>query len=636
MRRFLVSFSKLLQKAWDAQSHIVSFGVLSTLMFDPKQPPAVLPPDLQPFNLENHLSQWSIQDRILFHKVMLRSMKNFRFVSKTTGKKMCDVLDYYYGFYKMSRDYSAFKTSAPRHSQDDVWCAVCQNSRAQIACDFCNETFHLKCLSPKMTEFPGEISWRCMFCNDLQKRKRKAGRKTRIKYNFQKKSIFEVDSADSHKLGPTNTSRGKPAPVSRLDVPAVIKPPSIQNPDSGAINAIPVDTNYAAKRTPAAVRSRLTKKVEDLRDLSKKVVDMQVAEPQAIASKLGIEPVKSQRALEQSIEDHNSQEAEMSEQDESSDDDSSEEDDQDAAKLGRPEYLSKKGDLAFFDDVSFYFPSPGTDHVTQEENDDPGIPWKIHVGDIVAFHMADANPPFAFRDVNYTTAPKDVMLKIWYPFEVPWSPAEVVSISWIPEGVDMKKFRQNKEKKVKANKKNYYSVKVDLDDVTLEVRWLYRCTEVRETLFGSLAKRPKSSPTKPSSNKFNSDAVFTAECGSCLDKHNKPVDEVWETDHIDEVDLATAIGPIQLVNSWGELHNSNPSPIASRVDPTHKMMPARLVCRKFFFVVKKQETDFPLFLGQNRLERSHNLSPRLRKTGYYRVAKAKKLKAERESIAMHP
>jgi len=91
-----------------------------------------------------------------------------------------------------------------------------------------------------------------------------------------------------------------------------------------------------------------------------------------------------------------------------------------------------------------------------------------------------------------------------------------------------------------------------------------------------------------------------------------------------------------LVNSWGELHNSNPSPIASRVDPKHKMMPARLVCRKFFFVVKKQETDFPLFLGQNRLERSHNLSPRLRKTGYYRVAKAKKLKAERESIAMHP
>jgi hypothetical protein len=657
----------------------------SIATYDPKQDPASLPDVLKPSRPQDHLINWSEEDRALFHRVMVRSMKCYPAVAKVTGKKMVDVLAYYYGAYKNTKEYKAFKTKCPKHADEFILCRICNKQRADLTCDLCTDAYHLKCLKPALTQVPGDEVWHCMCCKDDEKRKRKVAveRNYREKTSPPKKNSI-LESLPNVPTVPTSlaTPALSVSPARQEDashvVDLVFRPTTDSLQGLSHKQSILLGTNNSGIETMAEIKtsgqqslkrkaaqsstvltvlgtkqaSKDTGLQENGTLQNKKTMSSESGSSEAkAAAKLGTKtqllsaektvPVKSEAkakanaSQKKQIGDKEQKtKAKQSKPDikELSDSDSSDDEDEDAAKLGKPEHITKKSELAFFGDVRLKFPS-------QEENGDSGIPWKIKVGDIVAFHIQDANPPLYYKDADYINAPKAEMGKIWYPFEVPWSPGEVVSITWLPEGVNIRTFRQNMTQKVDPNEKNYYSVKVDLDAVIIEVRWLYRCTEIKQAM---QAARPKKySPAKLTKDKFCSRILTAAHMGMFMDLENRPVDEVWETDHVDEVDLSTAIGPIRLLSSNESLKRSN-GPVESPVDHTFKMTPAQLVCRKFYFVHRMKEVEFPKWVGSTRLERGLNLSPKFKKVPAYKTARSKQVIAmdskqvSKKAIAMEP
>jgi hypothetical protein len=100
------------------------------------------------------------------------------------------------------------------------------------------------------------------------------------------------------------------------------------------------------------------------------------------------------------------------------------------------------------DRISYYYMLELTRCAQTECSEAPSPPlgavgdslkWTVHIGNLVAIHH-----PFSIEATSSTTSP-------WYPFTVPWSPAQVLALSYDP--------RQNEHR--------------------AHVRWLYRFEEIQ-------------------------------------------------------------------------------------------------------------------------------------------------------------
>jgi len=136
---------------------------LYDLVYDPNNPPLVLPPILQkssPCQVD-----WTESQRKRFHVMMVRTMKNLPLVSKSLGNiGIGKVLDYYYGSYKGTSDYALLKETCPRHFEEDVLCGMCKRPGAIIACDNCTDAYHLECLTLPLREIPTADHFECNIC----------------------------------------------------------------------------------------------------------------------------------------------------------------------------------------------------------------------------------------------------------------------------------------------------------------------------------------------------------------------------------------------------------------------------------------------------------------------------------------
>lgn len=120
-------------------------------------------------------SDWSTEEKDLFHKLILESGKNIRYVAKRMRTKtLNNCLGYYYGSFKMSADYAQLKTMRRHEGKQDMpclededelinYCAVCQDGGELLCCDSCDKSFHLWCLSPPLDTVP-DGRWECPAC----------------------------------------------------------------------------------------------------------------------------------------------------------------------------------------------------------------------------------------------------------------------------------------------------------------------------------------------------------------------------------------------------------------------------------------------------------------------------------------
>mmetsp|Transcript_28711 Transcript_28711/g.43048 ORF Transcript_28711/g.43048 Transcript_28711/m.43048 type:complete len:379 (+) Transcript_28711:768-1904(+) len=118
-------------------------------------------------------SDWTQEERELFHLLTLDSRKDLYTVSKKMGKSINNCMTYYLGKYKHS-DYYRFtkeicvQERADKKSRGNAEaCAVCKEGGNLLICDTCECGFHLNCVRPPLPNIP-EGSWDCDDCLNMK------------------------------------------------------------------------------------------------------------------------------------------------------------------------------------------------------------------------------------------------------------------------------------------------------------------------------------------------------------------------------------------------------------------------------------------------------------------------------------
>ena len=181
---------------------------------------------------------------------------------------------------------------------------------------------------------------------------------------------------------------------------------------------------------------------------------------------------------------------------------------------GRARVFTLKGLLPYHEDLSalrsYYsevnvlppFENYADDCQPDQQTKDKREPWTVKMGDTVAVHYK-----YGAGGTNYgerTGKPRSVN----HPFDVDWAVAEVLTI-W--------KNHDSKNEMTKFSKKSQLE---NEEDITLEIRWLWRKNEL---------------PGRDKSAKNADNAIEDAE-----------YEEVFETDSIDECEATSLLAPAKL------------------------------------------------------------------------------------------
>jgi len=114
-------------------------------------------------------SDWTHQDRELFHAHMLESNKDFSLVAKRMNKSLNSILLYYYRTYKHRNVYKSMKSKRlvdrQRNDNNSDECKVCNDGGNLICCDSCENAFHLSCIP--LRSVPIGV-WHCNECKRKQ------------------------------------------------------------------------------------------------------------------------------------------------------------------------------------------------------------------------------------------------------------------------------------------------------------------------------------------------------------------------------------------------------------------------------------------------------------------------------------
>ena len=155
-----------------------------------------------------------------------------------------------------------------------------------------------------------------------------------------------------------------------------------------------------------------------------------------------------------------------------------------------------------------------------------------------------------------------------YPFDRVWSPCEVVTIYQMLERDETKRLHRMIATKGNADK-TITPTKSYNDEILMEVRWLYRVNEVRKSSVKSL------------SDTFNQE---TLESFSTSPDNQLLLDEVFESDHIDDCYTESFLGKVSLY-----AESSLPVEINKMYTeyPKYKVPTCPFQCKRFWSIHQK-------------------------------------------------
>jgi PHD-finger len=118
-------------------------------------------------------SDWTDEQKELFHSEMFRLRKNLVDVARATG--VCNNVGYtyYLAKFKKSNDYRLLKSICEEERMDKFAasdqgldaCGICGDGGSLLICDGCEGEYHMTCLRPPLVEVP-EGAWFCDTCID--------------------------------------------------------------------------------------------------------------------------------------------------------------------------------------------------------------------------------------------------------------------------------------------------------------------------------------------------------------------------------------------------------------------------------------------------------------------------------------
>uniref|UniRef100_A0A7S2LR92 PHD-type domain-containing protein n=1 Tax=Leptocylindrus danicus TaxID=163516 RepID=A0A7S2LR92_9STRA len=114
--------------------------------------------------------EWTRKEKEKFNITIWNTRKNFREITKATGRSYSDCLVYYLSVYKKTHDYQQLKKLRVAEREKfkaeygvDETCEVCDEGGQLIVCEICERGYHLKCLNPPLSSIPAG-AWFCPRC----------------------------------------------------------------------------------------------------------------------------------------------------------------------------------------------------------------------------------------------------------------------------------------------------------------------------------------------------------------------------------------------------------------------------------------------------------------------------------------
>lgn len=122
-------------------------------------------------------SDWSHEEKVSFHKLIVAHHKDFGRVAKSMGKSRNNCLAYYYGKYKTPADYVELKRVMIRFkrrkvalARGEIVCTSCAYGGGDLLnCVTCKNYYHAKCVTSPPSSVNG-AKWYCDEC--VAKRRR--------------------------------------------------------------------------------------------------------------------------------------------------------------------------------------------------------------------------------------------------------------------------------------------------------------------------------------------------------------------------------------------------------------------------------------------------------------------------------
>ena len=117
----------------------------------------------------SHGLDWSPETKQIFQRSILKSRKDFAYVSNETKQSIGNCQNYYYGTFKKMSAYHALKKALQQDLEKDAHehlsnvCAKCKGGGKLISCSICQKNYHVKCC-----EYPpkdAETNWYCNECD---------------------------------------------------------------------------------------------------------------------------------------------------------------------------------------------------------------------------------------------------------------------------------------------------------------------------------------------------------------------------------------------------------------------------------------------------------------------------------------
>eukprot|EP00590_Aulacoseira_subarctica_P011205 CAMPEP_0172434202 /NCGR_PEP_ID=MMETSP1064-20121228/70506_1 /TAXON_ID=202472 /ORGANISM="Aulacoseira subarctica , Strain CCAP 1002/5" /LENGTH=583 /DNA_ID=CAMNT_0013182405 /DNA_START=732 /DNA_END=2483 /DNA_ORIENTATION=+ len=231
------------------------------------------------------------------------------------------------------------------------------------------------------------------------------------------------------------------------------------------------------------------------------------------------------------------------------------------AKLGVPFFVSAKTSCVYYESLQLFYPITARETV---------VPWNVSVGDIVAVKIDKMG-----EEEDHTS-----------PFGTPWGAAQIIAMWREVSKDESSEFRRIISSKTPTKppvkgRAGDYTETFEREKILVEIRWFYRQSEVpdREKLV------------------LGDNVILTPPPTTAQKSASAGLVEVFETDHIDTCELSCLVGSVQLQSS----RSLSATRLSKRSDgfPT-----AKLLCRYFYFVVRKKLTTFPSFLGETQCDRA--------------------------------
>lgn len=201
--------------------------------------------------------------------------------------------------------------------------------------------------------------------------------------------------------------------------------------------------------------------------------------------------------------------------------------------------------------------------------------WKLSIGDTVAIHIEE--------DISNSRRNNRSNNNVMFPYEVPWWPGEIVAIYYNLENHNQA--LELREQVVKKHNPSAVEMKKQYGNYTVEIRWFYR--------------------------KQNIPGV--ANVKSSAEVSNDSIEEIFETDCVDEIDIASLLGPVALF--------SDPRKEKSNITLRSGIPVVNFFCHQLWSVQRK--SLMPIGSADRRIERAMLYSRYMGRDSATRVAHRK-------------